>query len=429
MVLQTADELVSNTGSKRDAVRRLQANFGISCSMAKGLLQPGKRAKAEQFVETTPQGREGLGKSSSQYEEANHLDRLEKRVAAREGRGEGRQSGTEEKARLEVCWRLWDQALQAAADPAGSQLAAARAMHNQMEPGGKDSLEERSALRHCCQRNSICKTWQSTRKEGSPSRNLCAAQQRRLSNRTARLAASTARGHPAEKQLPEAVLSELQAAPDVARPMLLLALLHFPRHYSLLALERQADKQLAFRLQDSVRSEAAVNRLNRWIVALLRTRQNTKMAEATKQDAAAAMQPHQAAAPAAPAAAAAAAAAAKAAAKPVFGCSRLELASLRALQAGRLLNLADILRHHCQATCSRRAAPSSMADSQNAVQVPSQADTLGGAEARLASARKTAKQPLKAKVLSQLLQAVNSQTDVLGQHTEILLDVQENLFN
>ena len=34
-------------------------------------------------------------------------------------------SGTEEKARLEVCWRLWDQALQAAADPAGSQLAVA----------------------------------------------------------------------------------------------------------------------------------------------------------------------------------------------------------------------------------------------------------------------------------------------------------------
>ena len=124
----------------------------------------------------------------------------------------------------------------------------------------------------------------------------------------------------------------------MARPMLLLALLHFPRHYSLLALERQADKQLAFRLQDSVRSEAAVNRLNRWIVALLRTRQNTKMAEATKQDAAAAMQPHQAAAPAAPAApaaAAAAAAAAKAAAKPVFGCSRCRHSALSPTQPRR----------------------------------------------------------------------------------------------
>ena len=31
-LFQRADELVSNTGSKRDAVRRLQADFGISCS-------------------------------------------------------------------------------------------------------------------------------------------------------------------------------------------------------------------------------------------------------------------------------------------------------------------------------------------------------------------------------------------------------------
>ena len=67
------------------------------------------------------------------------------------------------------------------------------------------------------------------------------------------------------QELPQAVLSELQAAPDVARPMLLLALVHsqFPRHYSLVVLERQADKQFAFRLQDSLPSEASYEKCKR----------------------------------------------------------------------------------------------------------------------------------------------------------------------
>ena len=38
-------------------------------------------------------------------------------------------SPAEEKARLEVSWRLWDQALQAAADPAGSQTLAVAEPH------------------------------------------------------------------------------------------------------------------------------------------------------------------------------------------------------------------------------------------------------------------------------------------------------------
>ena len=97
-LFQRADELVSNTGSKRDAVRRLQADFGISCSMAKDLMQPAKRAKVEQFVETTPQGRDGLRPQGS------HLGLCQ--LASKR-----------------------DQALQAAADPAGSQTLAVAEPH------------------------------------------------------------------------------------------------------------------------------------------------------------------------------------------------------------------------------------------------------------------------------------------------------------
>ncbi|CAE7374010.1 unnamed protein product, partial [Symbiodinium necroappetens] len=220
---EQADRLVADSGSKRDARRRLQAEYGISESFATSLLKPAKRAKVEQFVQTTPQGRDGLrpqgshlgychlgskslgkrlpgpGKSLgrpdylkpvwqqtarwSQYEEANQqtlspadllddfLDRLELRLAVREAEEKAgtltpqaeaelqalRQkqqsmqtnqkarekykaslvvkcqlrsracqqvknlSPAEEKARMEVAWRIWDQTLQAAADPSGDQ--------------------------------------------------------------------------------------------------------------------------------------------------------------------------------------------------------------------------------------------------------------------------------------------------------------------
>ena len=57
---EQADRLVADSGSKRDARRRLQAEYGISESFARSLLKPAKRAKVEQFVQTSPQGRDGL---------------------------------------------------------------------------------------------------------------------------------------------------------------------------------------------------------------------------------------------------------------------------------------------------------------------------------------------------------------------------------
>ena len=135
-LFEEADRLLANSGSKRDAQRRLQAEYGISESFAVNLMKPAKRAKVEQFLQTTPQGKDGLrpqgshlgfchlgskslgkrlpgpGKSLgktdhlkpvwrqtarwSQYEEANQqtlapadllddfLDRLEARLAVRE---------------------------------------------------------------------------------------------------------------------------------------------------------------------------------------------------------------------------------------------------------------------------------------------------------------------------------------------------------
>ena len=210
--------------------------------------------------------------------------------------------------------------------------------------------------------NGIWKTWPSTRKKDLLTDSQLQAAVREVSVRLSNADYPTGLHVllPAQvevilqtQELPQAVLSELQAAPDVARPMLLLALVHsqFPRHYSLVVLERQADKrparlltrsasglqQLLYRqagLSDKVPLpppansfrqadgfscgfwaaaygeaewrlflcesrqavdldlDTRVDRLNRWIVALLRTRHNTKMAEVT----AAAMQPHQAAA-------------------------------------------------------------------------------------------------------------------------------------